>query len=155
MLVALEETKLIRFSKLEPPFLLRWSLVSLLSYRKNSFHPVSQMNTSHFPFHFNCPIPTVSPLELVLSSSACIELSAFASTVKASYNCRKSVARKTLPAALVYTFYRPLIIFFLTFLPSSIYVNLTLALQSAPWRVAQVLGLCEVPLLLHPSEGTR
>ena len=108
----------------------------------------------HSPSHLNCPISTVSPLELVVSRSICFELSAFASKVQASYNCRtgKSVVRKTLPAAFVDTFYRTLIIFFLTVWPLSFYANLSLALQSAPWRVAQLLGLCEVPLHLHPSE---
>ena len=103
----------------------------------------------HSPFYFNCPIATVFPLELVLSRPTCFELSAVASKVKASY--RKSIVRKTLPAALVDTFRKILIIFFLAVLLLSLYANLSLALKSAPWRVAQLLGLCKVPLLLHPS----
>ena len=90
----------------------------------------------HSASHLNCPIPTVSLLELVLSHLA------FASTVKASYNCHKSVVRKTLPAALVDTFYRTLLIFFLTVLPLSLYANLSLALQSEPGRVAQNCWVC-------------
>ena len=39
--------------------------------------------------HLNCPIPTVSPLKLVLSRPICFELSSFGSKVKAPYNCRK------------------------------------------------------------------
>ena len=107
----------------------------------------------HSPSHLNCPISSVSPLELFLSCPICFELSAFASKVKASYNCRKSVVRKTLPAALVDSFHRTLIIFFLTVSPLSLYANLSLALQSALWREAELLGLCKIPLLLHPSEG--
>ena len=42
----------------------------------------------HSPSHFNGPVPTVSPLELVLSRPTCFELSAFVPKVKASYNCR-------------------------------------------------------------------
>ena len=38
------------------------------------------------------------------------------------------------------TFYWTLIISFLTVLPLSLYANLSLALQSASWRVAQLLG---------------
>ena len=90
----------------------------------------------------------IGPLTLI-----CFELSAFASKFKASYNCCKSVERKTLHAAPVDTFYRTLIIFFLTVLPLSLYANPVLALQYAPWHVAQLLGLSEIPLPLHPSEG--
>ena len=66
----------------------------------------------HSPSHLNYSIPTVSPFELALSCPICFELSAFASKVKVSYNRRKSVVRKTFPAAPVGTFYRTLIIFF-------------------------------------------
>ena len=90
----------------------------------------------HYPSHLNCPIPTVSPFELVLSCPICFELSTFGSKVKASYNCHKSVVRKALPAARVDTFYRTTIIFFWTALPLSLYANLALALQFAPRRVA-------------------
>ena len=75
---------------------------------QNPLHPVSQMETSHLhnpPCHLNCPIPTVSPLELVLSRLISFELSVFASKVKAFYNCRKSFVRKTLPTTPVNTFY--------------------------------------------------
>ena len=106
----------------------------------------------HSPSSFNSPIPTVSPLELVLSRPICFELSAVAFKVQACCNCRKSVVRKTLPAALVHTSYRTLIIVFLTVLLLSFYANLFLALQSARCSVAQLLlGICEVLWLLHPS----
>ena len=52
------------------------------------------METSHSSFHRDCPIPTASQEELVFSRSICFELSSFASMVKASYYCRKSVVRK-------------------------------------------------------------
>ena len=107
----------------------------------------------HSPSHLNRVIITVSLLELFFSRPICLELSAFASKVKASYGCHKSVVRKTLLAAPLDTFYRTLIIFFLTALPLIFYPNLFLALQIAPWRVALLLGLYEVPLFLHPSEG--
>ena len=106
-----------------------------------------------FPSRINCPTSTVSPFELVLSRPICFDLSAFTSKVEASYNRRKSVVRKTLPASPVATFYRTLIIFFLDILPLSLYANLLLALPSLPWRVAELLGLCEGSLFLHPSEG--
>ena len=108
----------------------------------------------HSPFHLNCPISTVSLLELVLSRPICFELSAFTSMVKAFYNCCKSASRKeNSSCSACATFYKPLIIFFLTALFLSLYANLSLALQSAPWHVAQVLSLCEIPLRLHPLEG--
>ena len=103
----------------------------------------------HFPSHLNCPIPTVSPLVLVLSRPECFEISAFASKVKASYNCLKSVLWKTLPSALWTPSTGPLSS--LSWL-CCLYANLSLALQSPPWRAAQLLGVCEVPLLIYPSE---
>ena len=106
----------------------------------------------HSPSHLNCSVPTVSPFELVLSRPICFELYAFAFKVKATNICRKSVVRKTLLTAPLDTFYRTLIIPFLTVLRLSLYANLSLALQSALWRVAQLLRLGEVPLLLDPSE---
>ena len=107
----------------------------------------------HSPSNLNCLVPTISPLELVLSRLICFELSAFASKFKACYSCRKPVVRKSLPVSLVDTFYRPLIISFLSVLPLSLYANLCLVLQSTPWRVDQLLGLCKLPLFLHPLEG--
>ena len=55
-------------------------------------HSVTNGNVTfpHFASHLNCPTPTVSSLELVLSRPKCFELSAFASKVKASCNCCKS-----------------------------------------------------------------
>ena len=70
----------------------------------------------HSPSHLNCPISTVTPLELVFSRPICFELSAVASKVKAFYSCRKSVVRKTLSAAPVDTFCSASIIFFLAVL---------------------------------------
>ena len=101
MLVSFEISMPILFPKLEPPWLLRWSLVLLLSYYQNSSPSVANGDVTfpHSPFHLNCPISTVSPMELVLSRLLCFEVSAFASYVKASYNSRKSVIRKTLAAA--------------------------------------------------------
>ena len=85
---------LILFPKLEPPWLLRWSLVPLPSYCQNSLHPVSQMETSHF--HIPLPISTALFIQFLRWNWSfhapwpiCIELSAFAYRVKASYNCRK------------------------------------------------------------------
>ena len=72
---------------------------------------------STFPSHPNCPISTVFQLESVLSRLICFKISAFTSKAKASYKCRKSIARKTLPAAPVDTFCRTLIISFFTILP--------------------------------------
>ena len=66
----------------------------------------------HSSSHLNCPVPTVSPLELVLLHPICFELSAFAFNVKASYNYCKPIVRKTLPVVFVDIFYRTLIIFF-------------------------------------------
>ena len=93
------------------------------------------------PSHRNCPISAVSLLESVLSRPICFKLSTYASKVKTSYNCCKSVVRKTLPAAPVDTFCRTLIIFSFSVLPRSHYANLSLALQSAPCCVTQLLGL--------------
>ena len=107
---------------------------------------------SHFPSHLKCPIPTVSPLELVLTRPICFELSAFACKAKDSYSCCYSVIGKNLPAAPMDTFYSFLIVFFLTVLHLSLYANPSLALKSALWPVAQLLGLRDVPLLLHSSE---
>ena len=95
MLVSLEINMLIHFPKLEPPSLLRWSLAPLSSNCQNPLHSISRMETSHSPFYRDCPVPTVSQEELVFSRSICFELSAFASMVKTSYYCHKSVARKT------------------------------------------------------------
>ena len=143
MLVSLEISMLILFPKLEPPWLQRWLLVPLPCYFQNSLHSVSQMETSHF----NIPPPTSTVpflqfLRWNWSSHAPYALiSAVAFKVKASYNRRKSVVRKTLPAALAKTCYKTLIIFFLTVLLLSLYANLSLALQSARWSVAQLLSL--------------
>ena len=61
MLVSLEISMLILFPKLEPTWLLQWSLVPLPSYCQNLLHPVSQMETSHF--HISPPISTVPFLQ--------------------------------------------------------------------------------------------
>ena len=107
-----------------------------------------------FPVSETAPPPKANSwlrawLELVFSCPICFEFSALSSKLKASYNCRKSVVRKTLPTSSVDTIYRTLIISFLTVLFLCLYANLTFALQSAPWSVAQLLGLCEDRLLLH------
>ena len=68
----------------------------------------------HFPSHLNCTLPTVYSGESVFSLSICFELSAFASKVKAFYSSRKSVLKRFFPAAPVDTFYRILIISFLS-----------------------------------------
>ena len=60
----------------------------------------------HSPSNLNCTVPTVSPEQLVLSGPICFELFAFASLIKASYYRRKSVIRRTLPAAPVGTGHR-------------------------------------------------
>ena len=96
--------------------------------------------------HLNCPF-----LQFLCRNWSSHAPYAFASMVKASYYCHKSVVRKTLLAAPVDT--GLLIISLLTVLPLSLYANLSLPIQFAPWRVAQLFGLYEVPLLLHPSEG--
>ena len=133
MLVILEINILILFPKLELPCLLQWSLVPLHSYCQNSLHPVSQMETSPFPL--SPPISTVTFLQFL------------------RWNCSshawKVSRQETLPAAPVDTFCRTLIIIFLTVLPLSLNANLSLALQSAPWCVTQLLGLCKVSLLPH------
>ena len=67
------------------------------------------------------------------SHPICFELSAFASIIKTSYYCRKSVITKPFPAAPVDTFYRTLIISFLTVLPLGIHANQSLALHSGVW----------------------
>ena len=156
MLVSLEISMLILYPKLEPPLLLRWSLVLLPSYSQNPLYPVSQMGSSHFN---NPPIPS----ELSLSYSFSVWIGLLTPHMRwafrlrfnghiSYYNCRKLVVRKTLPAAHVNTLYRTLIIFFLTVLPLILYANLSLAQKSAPRRVAQLFSLCEASLLLHLSE---
>ena len=56
-LVFLQISMLILFPKLEPPCLIRWSLVLLPSYRQNPLYQVSQMETLHF--HIPSLISTV------------------------------------------------------------------------------------------------
>ena len=63
MLVSLEISIMILFPNLDPPCLLRWSLVPLPSCCKNSLNPVSQMETSHF--HIPPLIPTVPFLQFL------------------------------------------------------------------------------------------
>ena len=62
---------------------------------------------------------------------------------------------KTLPAVPVDTFYKTLIISFLIVLPLNLYANQSLVLQSGPWCVAQMLGIHEALLLLHPSKSVE
>ena len=97
MLVFLEISMLIFFPKLEPSCLLRWSLCFSPQLFPKLVTPSVTNGDVTFPHsssHLNGPIPTVSPLELVLSCPICYELSAFAFKVEAYYNCRKSVSRK-------------------------------------------------------------
>ena len=77
MLISFEISMPILFPKLEPPWLLRWSLVLLLSYYQNSSPSVANEDVTfpHSPFHLDCPISTVSPMELVLSRLLCFEVS--------------------------------------------------------------------------------
>ena len=136
MLVSLEISMLIPFPKHGASL----PIVMISSSSRLSPKPVTPSITNGdvtFPH---------SPLA---SRLMCFELSTFASMVKASCHCRKSVARKTLAASSVDSFNRTLTISFLTVLPVILYANLFLALKSALRRVAQLLGLCEVPLLLH------
>ena len=95
------------------------------------------METSHF--HILPPISNVPFLQFLRwswSSHAQYAL-IFPPSLPRSKSLT-TVVRKTLPAALVDTFYRTLIIFFLTALPLSLYASLSLAMQSTPWRVAQL-----------------
>ena len=153
MMVFLQISMLIFFPKLEPPCLLRWSLIPLPSYCQTCYTQYHKWRCHFSTFPLPSQLSRFNSLsgELVLSLPTCFELSAFASMVKAFYYCCKSVVRKHFLAAPVDTFYRTLIISFLSFLWAS--VNLSLTLQSAPWHVAWLLGLCKVSLLLHASEG--
>ena len=144
MLVFLKISMMIVFPKLEPLCLLRWFVVPLPSYRQNPSHPESQMETSHF--HSPPHISTVPFQHFLRRNWSSHVRYAFSPPPSLPANtptisCRKSVVRKTLPAAPVDTFYRILIISFSTVLHLSLYANLSLTPQYAPRRVAQRLGL--------------
>ena len=144
---------LILFPKLELPCLLRWSLIHLLNYCQNPLPPVSQIEMSDF--HITLPSQlyrSYSFSERIILFSHALNALSFPLWLSWSKHFNIIVS-KTLPAAPVRTFYRTLIISFLTVMPLSLQVNQSLALKFASRRVAQLLDLCEVPLLLHPSEG--
>ena len=155
MLVSLEISMLILFQKQEPPCLLRCCFVSLPVYRQNPLHPVSQMETLHF--HSFPPISTVLFLQFLRRNGSshppyASSFSIFASMIKASYYCRKLVDRETFCSPCGH-FLQDLNHLYLDCLASEpLCKSIFLTLQSAPWRVAQRLGLCKVPLLFHPSE---
>ena len=154
MLVSLETSMLIFFSKLEFLVYCDGPLSLFLAIAKTRYTQYHKWRRyiSTYPSHLNCPVRTVSPQKLVFHAPVSFELSSFAFTVKASYYCRKSAVWKTLSAAPVDTFYGALTISCLTISPMSFNVIVFWARQSAPWRVVQLLGLCEVCLLLHPSK---
>ena len=154
MLVILETNMLILFPKREPPCYCDGPLFLFSAISKTLYTQHYIYTFLHSSSHLNCTVSTVYLEEFVLSYLTCFELSAFASLVKPSYHCLTSVGRKTLSALPVDTFYKNLIISFLTILLSILYANLSLALISAPWRVAKLLGLCEVPMLFHFLEAS-
>ena len=154
MLVSLEISMLIFFSKLEFPVYCDGPLYLFLAIAKTRYTQYHKWRRHiyTYSFHLNCPVRTVSPEKLVFHAPVSFELSSFAFIVKGSYYCRKSAVRKTLSAAPVDTFYRALTVSCLTISPLSLYAIAFWARQSAPWRAVQLLGLCEVSLLLHSSK---
>ena len=128
ILLSMEISILILSPKLEPPCLLRWFLVPLLSYCQTRYtqHHEWRRHISTFSFPSQLSVPTVYPKELVNSRSIYFELSAFASMVEASYYRRKSAVRENFSAVLVDTFYRILFIFFLFYLWTSMQIHLWL-----------------------------
>ena len=108
------------------PCLLRWSTPQL------SPKPVTPSITNEdvtFPHssHLNCPVPTVSPEELVLSRRICFELSAFASMVKVLTIVEVSRKENTSCSACGHLL-QDLHHLFFDYLPLSLYANLSLAL---------------------------
>ena len=155
MLISLVISIMILFPKLEPTYLLRWSLVPLSSYhqtRYNQYHKW-RCHFSIFPLPSQLPRSYSLSGELVHSRFICFELSAFASMVKAFHYCRESVGRKILYAAPVDTFYWSLIISFLSSLWASMGIYIWFcSLHNGVWLNYWSANFAFL-LLLHPSKG--
>ena len=153
MPVSLEISMLILFPNLEPPCQLRWSLVPLPSCCQTRYIQYHKWRRHFyaFPFPFQLSRSYSLSAEIGPLTPICLELSIFASMVKAFYYCCKSVVRKILPSAPQDTLYRTLIMSFLSCLGASMQIYLWLCcLHLGMWLNCWV---CEIHFLLHPSEG--